>query len=137
MTLRSALDYKYRPTVNYEVTLRPGVSDTIGTLDVTFRTKSAALLETMGAFFTLFSELEAMELTAAVGRAPATSLTPGRFSRALMRPKGPFNAQSLAAAISEYVKFFDACMKEALSGETHTEIRSSVRAYLRRAELIL
>ena len=43
MSLKSSLAYKYRPTVKYEVDLGGG-EDTLGTLNVVFRTQSAELI---------------------------------------------------------------------------------------------
>ena len=42
MSLKSSLEYKYRPTVKYEVELYRGDSDSLGELTVIFRTQSAS-----------------------------------------------------------------------------------------------
>ena len=42
MSLKSSLEYKYRPTVKYEVELYENGQDSIGELSVIFRTQSAA-----------------------------------------------------------------------------------------------
>ena len=47
MSLKSSLAYKYRPTVKYEVDLDGG-EDTLGTLNVVFRTQSAELIAAPG-----------------------------------------------------------------------------------------
>ena len=49
MSLKSSLDYKYRPTVKYEVELYRGGGESIGELSVLFRTTSAPLLQAMQA----------------------------------------------------------------------------------------
>ena len=41
MSMKSSLQYKYRPTVKYEVELYRGGGDSIGELSVAFRTQSA------------------------------------------------------------------------------------------------
>ena len=53
MALRSSLEYKYRPTVRYEVELSNGFipGEPIGTLTASFRTQSQGLLELIGRFF--------------------------------------------------------------------------------------
>ena len=43
MSLKSSLEYKYRPTVKYEVELYRGAGDSIGELTVLFRTQSMTL----------------------------------------------------------------------------------------------
>ena len=50
MSLKSSLSYKYRPTVKYEVDLSSGDSQTMGTLNIVFRTQSAALIAAMTNF---------------------------------------------------------------------------------------
>ena len=57
MSLKSSLQYKYRPTVKYEVELYRGGGDSIGELSVAYRTQSAGLIEAMTAFFRLWKRL--------------------------------------------------------------------------------
>ena len=54
MSLKSSLEYKYRPTVKYEVELYRSGEDSIGELSVVFRTQSAALIASMTDFFRLW-----------------------------------------------------------------------------------
>ena len=44
MSLKSSLEYKYRPTVKYEVELYKTGGEAIGELSVVFRTQSATLI---------------------------------------------------------------------------------------------
>lgn len=50
MSLKSSLEYKYRPTVKYEVALYGDKQEGLGELAVIFRTQSAALLQSMTQF---------------------------------------------------------------------------------------
>ena len=54
MSLKSSLEYKYRPTVKYEVQLFRSGEGSLGELSVVFRTQSAALIEEMTGFFRLW-----------------------------------------------------------------------------------
>ena len=56
MSLKSSLEYKYRPTVKYEVELCRGDSDSLGELTVIFRTQSASLIRSMTEFFRISEE---------------------------------------------------------------------------------
>ena len=47
LSLKSSLEYKYRPTVKYEVELYRGGEESIGSLSVVFRTQSEELLSAM------------------------------------------------------------------------------------------
>ena len=53
MSLKSSLEYKYRPTVKYEVELYRGGEESIGELSVLFRTQSVGLIQAMTEFFRL------------------------------------------------------------------------------------
>lgn len=50
MSLKSSLEYKYRPTVKYEVALYGDKQEGLGELAVIFRTQSAQLLQSMTQF---------------------------------------------------------------------------------------
>ena len=64
MSLKSSLEYKYRPTVKYEVELYRAGGDSIGELTVIFRTQSTALIQAMTSFFRLWKRIEdALALT--------------------------------------------------------------------------
>ena len=59
MSLKSSLSYKYRPTVKYEVDLSNGDAQTMGTLNIVFRTQAAALISAMTSFFRCKSKTSA------------------------------------------------------------------------------
>lgn len=121
MSLKSALDYKYRPTVKYEVQLYRGGAEDIGELSVVFRTQSAALLGAMGAFFRLWKRLEDRYLAPRLGRAPDCALYEGRFLRRIAMPNRDCSTDELAQTISGYVRLFDRLMKDYLSGRLDEE----------------
>ena len=56
MSLKSSLEYKYRPTVKYEVALYGDKQEGLGELAVIFRTQSAQLLQSMTQFFRLWKQ---------------------------------------------------------------------------------
>ena len=67
MSLKSSLEYKYRPTVKYEVELHRGGGESIGELSVVFRTQSASLIASMTEFFRLWKRIEDLHLAAPTG----------------------------------------------------------------------
>ena len=75
MSLKSSLEYKYRPTVKYEVELYRGGEESIGELSVVFRTQSAALIEMMTSFFRLWKRIEDTHLRPATGASSTTRCT--------------------------------------------------------------
>lgn len=116
MSLKSSLEYKYRPTVKYDVELFRGSEEAIGELSVVFRTQSAALIELMTEFFRLWKQIEDAHLLPLTGSRIEYALYDGKFVRSLSAPDRDCSAEELAEAISEYIKLFDKLMKSYLNG---------------------
>ncbi len=116
MSLKSSLEYKYRPTVKYEVELYRGESDSIGALSVVFRTQSAELISSMTEFFRLWKHIEDVHLYQQTGQKHEYALYDGKFMRSLSFPERECSSEELAQTISEYIKLFDKMLKCWLSG---------------------
>ena len=119
MSLKSSLEYKYRPTVKYEVALFDDATDALGELSVVFRTQSAALLQSMAQFFRLWKQIEDVHLAPyCTGTPPRYALYDGKFVRSLSLPRDrDYTSEEIAKAISDYIKLFDHLMKGFLSGK--------------------
>ena len=130
LSLKSALEYKYRPTVKYEVQLYKGGGDTIGELNVIFRTQSEPLLNAMAGFFRIWKQIEdAFYLPA--GRRIDYALFDGRFTRSILSPAKELSADGLASALTDYLHLFDRCLKRCVSGRmTADEMRREYSDYL-------
>ncbi len=139
MSLKSSLEYKYRPTVKYEVQLYRGDSDSLGELTVVFRTQSAALIRSMTEFFRIWKSIEDAHLRPMMGpSAPTYALYEGKFIRSIAIPTRDCSSQELANVISEYIKLFDTMMKGYLSGRLNArDIEACVFSQLRRAEILI
>ena len=132
MSLKSSLEYKYRPTVKYEVELYRGGGESIGELSVVFRTQSAALIASMTEFFRLWKRIEDLHLAAAAGLKISYALYDGKFVRSLSAPDRDCTAEELAGAISEYIKLFDKLMKHYLTGRLDAqEVEAAYYSYMR------
>ena len=116
MSLKSSLEYKYRPTVKYEVELYRGHEETIGQLSVVFRTQSMALIEAMTEFFRLWKQIEDTHLRPLTGAHIDYALYDGKFVRSIAAPDKDCSTDELAQALSEYIKLFDKLMKAYLAG---------------------
>ena len=123
MSLKSSLEYKYRPTVKYE-------------LAFIFRTQSAALLQSMTQFFRLWKQIEDAHLS---GVAPEYALYDGKFVRTLsLPPDHDYTSEEIARAISDYVQLFDRLMKAYLAGKyTPPEIEALYCAEQQRAAILI
>ena len=116
MYLKSSLEYKYRPTVKYEVELYKGEGESIGQLSVLFRTTSMALVSAMTEFFRLWCRIEQVHLVPVTGARIEYALAEGKFIRSIAAPDRSCDSKALASALSEYIKLFDSLMKEYLAG---------------------
>ncbi len=119
MAMRSCLEYKYRPTIRYEVALLPQVrGNDFGELSVIFRTTSQTLLELLTSFFRLMKRIE----DGLLGYPIEYSLEDGRFSRSLHFPaKSEPDSRELAEAVSSYVSLFDRLIKGYVAGSLDAE----------------
>ena len=116
LSLKSSLEYKYRPTVKYEVELYRGGEESIGELSVVFRTQSAALIQAMTEFFRLWKRIEDAHLYPLSGARIDYALYDGKFVRSIAAPDRDCTTDELASALSEYIKLFDKLMKAWLAG---------------------
>ena len=116
LSLKSSLEYKYRPTVKYEVELYRGGEENIGSLSVVFRTQSAALIQAMTEFFRLWKRIEDAHLYPLTGARIDYALYDGKFVRSIAAPDRDCSTDELAAALSEYIQLFDHLMKGFLAG---------------------
>ncbi len=134
MSLKSSLDYKYRPTIKYEVELFRSEKHAIGELKVVFRTQSAELLMELTRFFKLWVHLENVYLAHFYPpNSISYNLEAGRFSRVFKVPLGKqYSSKAIASAIGNYIKMFDEILKGYLSNEytTSTEIENRYLQYL-------
>lgn len=139
MSLKSSLSYKYRPTVKYEVDLSNGDAQTMGTLNIVFRTQSASLIAAMTNFFRLWVQIEDKCLAPLLGSSIACSLYDGRFVRPLAMPRGHArSAEDIAGAISAYVQLFDRLLKGYLSGDLSAkDVELAYRGDLRGRGLLI
>ena len=138
MSMKSALDYKYRPTVKYEVELYRSGKDSIGELTVSYRTQSAELLSAMSAFFGLWKQLENAYLAPELGHEVESALFDGRFVRSISVPCRDCSAKELAEAISDYVHLFDRLLKGCLSGRlTAADAERQYAAHVKSSVLLI
>ncbi len=133
MSLKSSLEYRYRPTVKYEVELFRGGEGSIGELSVLFRTQSAALIQAMTSFFRAWKQTEDLLRS---GPPLEYALYEGKFVRSIAVPDRDCTPEELAGALSEYIQLFDRLMKGYLSGryDAH-EVEAAYFAQMTQAKL--
>ena len=128
MSLKSSLEYKYRPTVKYEVELYRGDSDSLGELTVIFRTQSASLIRSMTEFFRIWKSIEDAHLRPLMEQEPPKyALYDGKFIRSISVPAHDCSSDEL-----------DTMMKGYLSGRLNArDIEACYFSQLRRADILI
>ena len=119
MSMKSSLEYRYRPTVKYDVRLycRP-VDAYIGELAITFRTQSHKLLAVTDMFFRLWSMLENKYLADIYPVEIQCRIESGRYVRMLALREGrEYTSESLATSLSDYIRLIDKLIKGYIYGE--------------------
>lgn len=136
MSLKSSLEYKYRPTVKYEVELYRGAGEQIGELTVLFRTQSMALIQGMTDFFRLWKQIEDAHLQPLTGAKIDYALYDGKFLRSIAAPDKDCTTQELASALSDYITLFDKLLKGYLADRySPHEIEGAYCSYLNNAPI--
>ena len=116
LSLKSSLEYKYRPTIKYEVELYKGSGDSIGALSVLFRTQSPALIDGMTDFFRLWKSIEDAHLSPMLNAKVEYALYDGKFVRTIIVPDRSCTSDELASSLAEYIRLFDKMRKGWLTG---------------------
>ena len=136
LSLKSSLEYKYRPTIKYEVELYKGSGDTIGAVSVLFRTQSPALIDGMTDFFRLWKSIEDAHLAPRLNAKVEYALYDGKFVRTITVPDKSCTSDELASSLAEYIRLFDKMMKGWLTGryDAHA-IEAAYYSYLTNTDI--
>ncbi|MBQ8297109.1 MAG: hypothetical protein IJX77_04935 [Ruminococcus sp.] len=110
MTLRTALQYKYRPTISYKVELKRSPDDYIGALRVQIRTQSTPLLSLFNNFFVYWIELEQRALKLYNCTSYSCELSSGCFIRNLINTQGLSHGET-GETIYSYIALLDKTLK--------------------------
>ncbi len=108
LQMRSMLDYKYKPNVNYRVELYRDDAAAVGELRVALRTQNSNLLLCIMQFFKLWIRIES-----SYDPTCQFMLEDGRLRRKLVLPVDKqLGSQELGDLLSEYISAFDTALKQ-------------------------
>ncbi|MBR4626142.1 MAG: hypothetical protein IKO47_00290 [Ruminococcus sp.] len=124
MTLRAALEYKYRPTISYKVELDRSPGEFLGTLKVQIRTQNIALIDTFFTYFLYRRRLEARCLAARGYKNYDSSLDGGVFKRSLINTG--LSPEQTGEAISRYLNNLYNSMQVCLSSKCMDEVEPAL-----------
>lgn len=118
MSIKSPLQYHYRPTIRYEVEMYRTPKQTIGQLKIIFRTTSSELLVELTRFFKLWMQLENIYIKQFFSKgAIEYGLENGKFWRTFAVPNdSDYTEEQIGNAISQYIANFDEMLKDFLAG---------------------
>lgn len=143
VAVRSSLEYKYHPTLRYEVELANGFvpGEPIGTLSAVFRTQSQGLLELLGRFFRCLGRIEDRMLPIDI----AYSFENGRFTRTLAYPVrrsgtaggDTLDAGEISQAITDYVSLIDRMLKACVGGADAQTLSDMYSADLEQRRILM
>ena len=114
LSMRSALRFKYKPSIRYVVELfREADGDAIGRLKVSFRTQNADLIAALDSFFRLISEVERQRLDGLSPAGCGYHISDGRYIREIHLPSGPgfSKPEAIGGAIASYIRLLDSLLK--------------------------
>ncbi|MDD3193260.1 MAG: hypothetical protein PHE47_05325 [Oscillospiraceae bacterium] len=111
LSVRTALAYKYRPTVRYSVELFRNDPKVLGELRVSSRTQSAGLLQMLDSFFRLWQKLEEGVLLDQHPAGIPCRIDNGRYVRTFYWPQEACTNTQLGETISAYIQTFDRALK--------------------------
>lgn len=118
MSIKSSLQYHYRPTIRYEVEMYRSPDKTLGQLKIIFRTTSSELLLELTRFFKIWIQLENIYIKNFFEKgAIEYGMENGRFLRTFAVPNdSDYTEEQIGNAISHYIATFDEMLKNYLAG---------------------
>lgn len=113
MALKTSLDYKYKPTVKYELELSKTPESDLGTLKVQWRTTSEELTLKIDEFIKIWMAVESKYSKHVIGYVYEDN----KFQRTFTLPPGiEFSISYISNGIGKYIRLFDKALKSYASG---------------------
>lgn len=109
---KTALKYRYKPTLRYSVELFGKGSERAGELRISVRTQSEQLYADLRGFFTLWTSLERKYISHRLSQDILFAIEPGRFTRTLNMPPEGIADEVLGRSVAEYMAMLDETMKQ-------------------------
>lgn len=112
LSCRTALKYRYKPTVRYSVEIFSQGGKKAGELKVSFRTQNVQLINDLIGFFRCWAALEQKHISVRLSQDILYTIDNGRFTRTLNMPREDISDELLGQAVADYMAMFDLAMKE-------------------------
>lgn len=125
LMFRSAVKYKYNPSVKYSVSLKRSDGITYGELKAGFRTQNAVLLSEINRFLNIWVALEEKYLSDKLTRSIKYAIGEGNYTRELCLPQND-NDNEIGEVISFYIQNFDNIMKTYFIMSDNSDVAKTV-----------
>ncbi len=112
LSCRTALKYRYKPTVRYSVEIYSRGDKKAGELKVSFRTQNEQLINDLMGFFRCWAALEQKYISHKLSQDIIYTIDNGRFTRTLNMPPFDISDEALGQAVADYMAMFDLALKE-------------------------
>lgn len=112
---KTALKYRYKPTLRYSVEVYSAGSKRAGELRVTVRTQSEQLYADLSSFFRFWTALEQEYIADRISQDIMFAIEPGRFTRTLNMPPEGISDDELGQAVADYMSALDDAMRNYFS----------------------
>ncbi|MBQ8170960.1 MAG: CopG family transcriptional regulator [Oscillospiraceae bacterium] len=131
LSCRTALKYRYKPTVRYSVEIFSRGGKKAGELKVSFRTQNVQLINDLTGFFRCWAGLEQKYIASKVSQDILYTIESGRFTRTLNMPTENISDELLGSAVADYMAMFDGAMKQYFTylPDTVTASAAAERSY--------
>lgn len=144
ISIRSALRYRYNPTIRYVLELYRECEPTVGELRVSARTQSRSLINVLTGFFAFWADMESRLVGSLFqDEIDFFRVETGRYVREFFMPaeKGQRTDEAIANAISDYIRFFDQSLKQYFDNldnleETCADLENDYRDYMKNSIII-
>ena len=143
LSIRSALRFRYNPTIRYAVEIYREGGDIFGELRVSSRTQSRQLLDYLSDFFTRFARMEIQERQIS-SEVLEYRIEDGRFSRKFSLPPNVrrLTNRQLGNAVAWYIQMFDRVIEsyfDSISQELPPEegMRKQYMEYLKNTDWLI
>lgn len=129
MSIKSALRYKYKPTIKYAVEIYKSY-DKLGELRVSFRTQNMVLINTLTDFFKLWSSLEKKYISKYLPDNILFSIEDGKYTRQFAKPQKQISFEEAGNVIADYIRNFDYVLKTYFQNIDQNVVKSTENAFV-------
>lgn len=108
---KTALKYRYKPTVRYAVEIFEHSHERAGRFKVQLRTQNPQLIGDFVDFFVGWRGFERAYIVPRFAQDIVYSMDEGKFARELHMPRGGASENELGEAVADYMAMFDSALK--------------------------